>query len=69
MARLSAPLALPLGGDPDSFKAKQLRRMMPAPYDARLSGVLGKLLTVIGAADNEIGGQFGQRDFLPDEQL
>lgn len=54
----------------DSYKAKILRSMMPSPpYDTRLKANLGKLLTVIGNSDNDIGGRFGDDDFLPDEDL
>ncbi len=51
----------------DNYKSKLLRRTMPPPYDSRLSSNLGKLLTVIGTSDNEIGGLYGSDDFLPDE--
>lgn len=51
----------------DNYKSKLLRRTMPPPYDQRLSSTLGKVLTVIGTDDNEIGGLFGEDDFLPDE--
>lgn len=49
----------------DNYKSKLLRRTMPPPYDQRLASTLGKLLTVIGTSDNEIGGLFGDDDFLP----
>ena len=54
----------------DSYKAKVLRSMVPSPpFDTRLKSNLGKLLTVIGNSDNDIGGRFGDDDFLPDEEL
>jgi len=51
----------------DNYKSKLLRRTMPPPYDQRLASTLGKILTVIGTSDNEIGGLFGADDFLPNE--
>ncbi len=51
----------------DNYKSKLLRRTLPPPYDTRFSSTLGKVLTVIGTSDNEIGGLFGEDDFLPDE--
>lgn len=53
----------------DNYKSKVLRKSLPPPYDSRLSSNLGKLLTVIGTSDNDIGGLFGTADFLPDEEL
>jgi len=52
----------------DNYKSKLLRRTMPPPYDQRLASTLGKILTVIGTCDNEIGGLFGEDDFLPNEE-
>jgi len=52
----------------DNYKSKILRGMWPPPYNNRLSGNLGKLLTVIGTSDNDLGGLFGDDDFLPDEE-
>lgn len=49
----------------DNYKSKLLRRTLPPPYDTRVSSTIGKLLTVIGTSDNEIGGLFGDDDFLP----
>lgn len=51
----------------DTYKAKIMRRLVPPPYDARYSEVLGQMLTVMGGGDNDIGGLFGAADFLPDE--
>jgi hypothetical protein len=59
----------PEQGSPDNYKSKLLRGMWPPPYNVRLSGNLGKLLTVIGTSDNDLGGLFGDEDFLPDEEL
>jgi hypothetical protein len=42
--------------------------MLPPPYDNRLSSQIGKLVSVIGTSDNDIGGLFGDADFLPDEE-
>jgi hypothetical protein len=52
----------------DNYKAKVMRRMLPPPYDNRLSSQIGKLVSVIGTSDNDIGGLFGDADFLPDEE-
>lgn len=52
----------------DSYKAKILRKMWPAPFDATFNSQLGRLLTAVGGSDNEIGGLFGVDDFLPDEE-
>jgi hypothetical protein len=52
----------------DNYKSKLLRGMWPPPYNSRLSSNLGKLLTVIGTSDNDLGGLFGSEDFLPDEE-
>jgi hypothetical protein len=52
----------------DNYKSKLLRGMWPPPYNAKLSSNLGKLLTVIGTSDNDLGGLFGDEDFLPDEE-
>ena len=52
----------------DNFKSKVLRSLWPPPYDVRLSSDLGKLLTIIGTSDNDLGGLFGSEDFLPDEE-
>jgi len=54
---------------PDNYKSKLLRGMWPPPYNRRLSSNLGKLLTIIGTSDNDLGGLFGDEDFLPDEEL
>jgi hypothetical protein len=51
----------------DNYKSKLLRSTFPPPYDNRFSSTLGKVLTVIGTSDNEIGGLYGDDDFLPDE--
>lgn len=51
----------------DNYKSKLLRQTMPPPYDTRITSNLGKLLTVIGTSDNEVGGLYGSDDFLPDE--
>ena len=52
----------------DSYKAKLLRKMVPTPpYDTRFTSNLGKILTVIGSSDNDLGGLFGDADFLPSE--
>jgi hypothetical protein len=51
----------------DNYKSKLLRRTLPPPYDTRASSTLGKVLTVIGTSDNEIGGLFGDDDFLPSD--
>jgi hypothetical protein len=57
----------PLSVSQDSYKAKILRGMLPSPpYDTRFQSNLGKILTVIGTSDNDIGGLFGAADFLPD---
>jgi hypothetical protein len=53
----------------DNYKSKLLRHSLPPPYDTRFSSNLGKLLTVIGTSDNEIGGLYGDADFLPDEEI
>jgi hypothetical protein len=53
----------------DNYKAKLMRRILPPPYDNRLSSQIGKLVSAIGTSDNEIGGLFGAADFLPDEEL
>lgn len=53
----------------DNYKSKLLRRTLPPPYDTRLSSRLGKLLAIIGTSDNDIGGLFGDDDFLPDEEV
>ena len=53
----------------DNYKSKVLRCLFTTPYDARLETTLGKLLTVIGTDDNNIGGLFGEADFLPDETV
>lgn len=52
---------------PDNYKSKLLRRTFPPPYDNRSSSTLGKVLTVIGTSDNEIGGLYGEDDFLPSD--
>ena len=52
----------------DNYKSKLLRRTLPPPYDTRLASKLGKLLAIIGTSDNDIGGLFGDADFLPDEE-
>ncbi len=62
------PLDAEIGTD-DNYKSKVLRSMWPPPYDSRFSSNLGKLLTVIGSSDNDIGGLFGADDFLPDEEM
>lgn len=50
----------------DTYKAKVLRSMVPMPpYDTRFQSDFGKILTVIGSSDNDIGGLFGAADFLP----
>lgn len=58
----------PLLGTQDNYKSKVLRGMWPPPYNTRLSSNLGKLLTIIGTSDNDLGGLFGDEDFLPDEE-
>jgi hypothetical protein len=58
----------PFLGARDNYKSKLLRGMWPPPYNSRLSSNLGKLLTVIGTSDNDLGGLFGVEDFLPDEE-
>ncbi len=58
----------PTLGTKDNYKSKVLRGMWPPPYNTRLSSNLGKLLTVIGTSDNDLGGLFGDEDFLPDEE-
>ncbi len=55
-------------GSLDNYKSKLLRGMWPPPFDNRFSSNLGKLLTVIGTSDNDLGGLFGAEDFLPDEE-
>ena len=51
----------------DNYKTKVLRSLFTPPYDPRLSTPLGKLLAVIGKLDNDIGGLFGDADFLPND--
>lgn len=51
----------------DTYKAKIMRRMVPPPFDASYSKLTGQILTIIGGGDNDIGGLFGNADFLPDE--
>jgi hypothetical protein len=51
----------------DTYKGKILRNMLPPPYDRRFQATIGKVLSVIGASDNDIGGLFGVADFLPNE--
>lgn len=53
----------------DTYKAKLLRRMLPPPYDKRFQATIGKLMSVIGSSDNDIGGLFGSFDFLPNEDV
>lgn len=55
--------------DMDNYKAKLLRQSMPPPYDTRLESNLGLLLTVIGTSDNEIGGLYGDDDFLSNDNV
>lgn len=53
----------------DTYKAKLLRRMLPPPYDRRFQSTIGKLVSIIGSSDNDIGGLFGAADFLPNEDV
>lgn len=51
----------------DSFKAKIMRRTLPPPYDQSYDSNIGQLITAIGGCDNDVGGLFGDADYLPDE--
>lgn len=51
----------------DNYKAKLLRSFVAEPYDTSMSTPLGKLLTVVGTIDNDIGGLMGAADFLPND--
>lgn len=57
----------PTDATEDNYKGKLMRSMLPSPpWDTSFDSDLGKVLTVIGASDNDIGGSFGDDDFLPD---
>ena len=69
MAGLATPLAFPLGGDGDCYKAKLIRRSIARPpFDTRLGSVLSLVIAPIGESDNAIGGLYGADDPLPDEE-
>ena len=55
-------------GSMDNYKSKILRQSFPPSYDSCWTSNLGKLLTVIGTSDNDIGGLSAEEDFLPDEE-
>lgn len=49
----------------DTYKSKLLRGMLPSPYNSTLSeSSIANLFSVVGASDNDIGGLFGEDDFL-----
>lgn len=48
----------------DNYKSKLIRKMWPKMYNTSITSNLGKLLTVIGTSDNDIGGLYGDDDFL-----
>jgi hypothetical protein len=66
---ISSPLTPEELAQIDNYKSKLARSLMPPPFDNRLASNIGKLLTVIGTGDNDIGGLFGEEDFLPDEEV
>lgn len=51
----------------DTYKAKVMRGMISPPFDPSYGKLTGQILTAIGGQDNDIGGLFGDADFLPDE--
>ena len=51
----------------DSYKAKLFRKMIPPPFKNTWESLQGQLSAAIGEGDNQIGGLFGDADFLPDE--
>ncbi len=51
----------------DTYKSKLMRQLLPPPYEASLKSNIGKIVSILGASDNEIGGLYGDADFLPDE--
>jgi len=52
----------------DTYKAKIMRhQFMPPAFDVTYGELTANLLTAIGGCDNDLGGLFGDEDFLPDE--
>ena len=48
----------------DTYKAILLRRSLPHSYKRVRNAEVAKLLSVIGEIDNDIGGLFGDANFL-----
>lgn len=51
----------------DTYKAILLRRSLPHSYKRVRNSEVAKFLAVIGEIDNDIGGLFGDANFLVDE--
>lgn len=51
----------------DTYKAKVMRGMLPPPFDKSQGSNISRILMIIGYDDNDIGGLFGDADFLPDD--
>lgn len=49
----------------DNYKGKVMRGMLKDPWDTSWGSGLSDVLTIIGSSDNDIGGLFGEDDFLP----
>lgn len=53
----------------DNYASKVARDTIPSVFARDLTSVMGKVVTLISTSDNEIGGLFGDEDFLPSEDL
>lgn len=52
----------------DTYAAKIMRnRLMPPAFDVTYGELTANVLTAIGGCVNDLGGRFGDEDFLPDE--
>lgn len=59
--------AVIVGPFKDNYKSKLARQTIPPTFNNKLRGVLGKIITVAGTSDNDVGGLSEEEDFLPDE--
>lgn len=55
-----------LDGTEDNYKGKVMRGLLKDPWDTEWGSGISDILTVVGSIDNDIGGLFGDEDFLPD---